>query len=263
YPPTTHNTLAKFVDSITHVGDWQSGPVLVTLATIAVWLAAHAVRRLETVATLIALLVVTLLVALLAVPVELVRDIAEIPRALPAPLLPDPAAMLVLAPGALAVALVALAQAAGISAAVPNPDGTRPDSSRDFLAQGVANVAGGFLQAMPVGGSLSRTGVAVSAGATTRWAGIVAGISLILVVLVAGPAAGLIPMAVIAGLVIVIGVELVVGRLSDIRLVVSTSAWSTVAMIATFLGTTQLPLQQAVVLGVFLSLVLYALQASR
>ena len=37
--------------------------------------------------------------------------------------------------GGVAVALVALAQAAGISAAVPNPDGSRPNMSRDFFAQ--------------------------------------------------------------------------------------------------------------------------------
>ena len=119
--------------------------------------------------------------------------------------------------GGLAVALVGLAQAAGISAAVPNPDGSRPNTSGDFVAQGAANLAGGFFGALPTGGSLSRTGVAVSAGAQTRWAGIFAGVWLALIVLVAGSLAELIPMPVIGGLILVIGAELVAGRLGRHR----------------------------------------------
>ena len=120
--------------------------------------------------------------------------------------------------GAVAVALVALAQAAGIGAAVPNPDGSRTNVSGDFLAQGVANLAGGFFRALPVGGSLSRTGVATSAGARTRWAGVFAGISLAILVIVAGGVAEQIPMPVIGGLILVIGTELIVGRARRHRL---------------------------------------------
>lgn len=70
------------------------------------------------------------------------------------------------------------AQESKIGAAVPNPDGIRSNLSGDFTAQGVGNLAGGFFGALPVGGSLSPTGVATSAGAQTRWAGIFAGICL-------------------------------------------------------------------------------------
>jgi SulP family sulfate permease len=89
----------------------------------------------------------------------------------------------------------------GSAAAVPNPDGSRTSASRDFLAHGVANAGGALFQALPTGGSLSGTGVAVSAGAQTRWAGMFAGLSLALVVLLFGSLAEHIPMAVIGGLV--------------------------------------------------------------
>ncbi|MEV7111005.1 SulP family inorganic anion transporter [Streptomyces anulatus] len=72
------------------------------------------------------------------------------------------------------VALVALAQAAGIAPSMPNPDGTRSDVNGDFRSQGYANLVGGLFQALPSGGSMSRTGVAVSAGARTRQARLVA-----------------------------------------------------------------------------------------
>ena len=163
----------------------------------------------------------------------------------------------------MAVALVGLAQAAGISAAVPNPDGKRPNTNRDFVAQGAANLAGGFFGALPTGGSLSRTGVAVSAGAQTRWAGIFAGIWLAALVLVAGSLAELIPMPVIGGLILVIGVELVAGRWADIKLVLRTAPLSAVAMLITFAATTELPLHTAILIGAITSLVLYCVKAAQ
>lgn len=266
YRPDSHNTIGKFIDAFARVGSWQLAPCLVAVATVAVWAAFHYIKPLEAFATLIALVVVTAGVAILVVSrevdVETVGDIASIPNALPPLELPNFAAMPELLAGGLAVALVGLAQAAGISAAVPNPDGTRPSTNKDFVAQGAANLAGGFFGALPTGGSLSRTGVAVSAGAQTLWAGIFAGIWLAALVLVAGSLAELIPMPVIGGLILVIGLELVAGRWDDIKLVLRTAPLSAVAMIITFAATTQLPLHTAILIGAITSLVLYCVKAA-
>ncbi len=263
YKPDSHNTLGKFVEAFAHIGSWQLTPCLVALATVAVWAVFHFVKPLKAFATLIALLVVTIAVVVLHTEVETVGDIASIPNALPPFGLPNFAAVPELLAGGLAVALVGLAQAAGISAAVPNPDRSRPSTSGDFVAQGAANLAGGFFGALPTGGSLSRTGVAVSAGAQTRWAGIFAGIWLAALVLVAGSLAELIPMPVIGGLVLVIGAELVIGRWPDIKLVLRTAPVSAVAMVVTFLATTQLPLHTAILIGAITSLVLFCVKASQ
>lgn len=263
YRPDSHNTIGKFVDAFAHIGSWEVGPCLVAVATVAVWAVFHFIKPLEAFAILIALVVVTLGVALLGVQVETVSDIASIPDALPPFSVPNFAAMPELLVGGLAVALVGLAQAAGISAAVPNPDRSRPSTSGDFVAQGAANVAGGLFGALPTGGSLSRTGVAVSAGAQTRWAGIFAGLWLAALVLVAGSLAERIPMPVIGGLILVIGAELVMGRWADIKLVVRTAPLSAVAMLVTFAATTQLPLHTAILIGALTSLVLYCAKASQ
>jgi SulP family sulfate permease len=237
-------------------------PTLVTIATIGVCALARLVPRLKAMATLISLAVVTVAVSLLGVDVEKVADIATIPNALPVPAAPNLEAVPHLITGAIAVALVALAQAAGIGAAVPNPDGSKTDVSRDFLAQGLANLAGGVTQALPTGGSLSRTGVATSARARTRWSNVFAGLWLALIVVLVGKQAELIPMPVIGG-VMVIGIELITGRRKDIVLVMHTAPLSAVAMIVTFLATTALPLQQAIFLGAGLSLVLFCVQVQR
>jgi len=263
YRPPTHNTMGKFIDAFANVGSWQAAPCLVAVATVAAWAAFHLIKPLKAFATLIALVVVTVGVVILHVDVETVGDIASIPNALPPLELPHLDAIPALLGGGLAVALVALAQAAGIAAAVPNPDGSRSNTSRDFVAQGAANLAGGFFGALPTGGSLSRTGVAVSSGGKTRWTGIFAGVWMTLLVLLVGSLAEVIPMPVIGGLVVVIGVELVAGRAADIMLVLRTAPMSAVAMVITFLATTELPLHQAIVIGAITSLLLYCVQASK
>lgn len=263
YTPQSHNTIGKFVEAFRHIGDWQATPCVVALATVLICIALKFVKPLEAFATLIALVVVTVGVTLLHLDVETVGDIASIPNALPPFVVPHFGAIPDLLVGGLAVALVGLAQAAGISAAVPNPDRSRPSTSGDFVAQGAANVAGGFFGALPTGGSLSRTGVAVSAGAQTRWAGIFAGIWLALLVLLAGSVAEVIPMPVIGGLILVIGAELIAGRWADIILVLRTAPLSAVAMIVTFLATTQLPLHTAILIGAITSLVLYCVKAAQ
>lgn len=263
YKPSSHNTIGKFIDAFVHLGSWEVAPCLVAVATVAVWAVFRFIKPLEAFATLISLVVVTAVVTVADITVETVGDIASIPNALPPFVVPNFTAIPELLVGGLAVALVGLAQAAGISAAVPNPDRSRPSTSGDFISQGAANLAGGFFGALPTGGSLSRTGVAVSAGAQTRWAGIFAGLWLAALVLIAGSVAELIPMPVIGGLILVIGAELITGRWADIKLVTRTAPLSALAMVITFLATTQLPLHTAILIGAITSLVLYCVKASQ
>jgi SulP family sulfate permease len=263
YKPQSGNTIGKFVDALAHIRLWHPAAVAVAAGAVAVWAVFHFIKSLKSFAVLLALVVVTAVVAIAHIDVETVGDIATIPNSLPPLTVPNFAVMPQLLVGGVAVALVALAQAAGISAAVPNPDGSRSNMSGDFTAQGVGNLAGGFFGALPAGGSLSRTGVATSAGAQTRWAGIFAGIWLALLVLIAGSTAEIIPMPVIGGLIFVIGFELVAGRLPDIKLVLRVAPISAIAMLITFAATTQLPLHTAILIGVITSLVLYCVKASQ
>lgn len=263
YKPSGHNKLLQVWNWIVGIGHWQLSATLVAVATIAVWAAARLVRPLAELALLVSMVVVSIAVAVFRIDVETVGDIARIPAVLPPISVPAWSAMPHLFGGALAVAMVALAQAAGVSPSMPNPDGIRSNVNGDFAAQGLANLGGGFFSALPSGGSLSRTGVAAGVGARTRWAGVIPGVFLAIVVLVCGSLAEHIPMPVIGGLIMVVGAELIVGKVGDIMLVLRTSLLSALAMAVTFAATTQLPLQQAIVLGAILSLLLYCVQISR
>ncbi|WP_261992904.1 SulP family inorganic anion transporter, partial [Streptomyces sp. adm13(2018)] len=89
YAPQGHNKLYQLGDWLVHVGDWEGATTLVAACTLGVWAAARAVKRLEAVALLIAMVVASVGVAALSIDVELVGGIASIPAALPTFTAPD------------------------------------------------------------------------------------------------------------------------------------------------------------------------------
>jgi SulP family sulfate permease len=163
---------------------------------------------------------------------------------------------------ALALAFVGLVQGAGISANFVNPDGKYPDASQDFIGQGAANVASGFFSGMPVGGSMSATALVTSAGAKSRQANLIAGVTMALVILIFGGAVGLVAMPAIAGLLMVVGYRTV--KPHDLVSVWKTGRTQQVVMTVTFVLTMIIPLQNAVMAGVGISVILYViLQSNR
>jgi SulP family sulfate permease len=161
---------------------------------------------------------------------------------------------------ALSLAFVGLVQGAGISANFVNPDGSYPDPSRDFMGQGVANVASGFLQGMPVGGSLSASALNKAAGARSRQAAVIAGIVMAVVMVAFGGVIGNVAMPALAGLLILVGARTV--KPADLSSVWRTGAVQKTVLAVTFVLTMLIPLQFAVLVGVGLSLVLHVIRQS-
>jgi SulP family sulfate permease len=265
YDPTGfHNKVVKAADILLHPADWSIPTTVVGVGAIIAAFALKKVPPLERYALVIVVIAGTALVWILGVSTQLISDVADIPTglaALPIPTsldqLPDPTMIPELLLGACSVAVVALAQGAGIRPAFPNPDGSRASASRDFLGQGLGNVAGAFFQSTPTGGSLSRTAVSADGGSTSRVAGYVAAATVVMLVVFLGPVVGQIPEAVIGGLLFVIGVELVLGRIPDARLAWRTGLTPRLLFAITLIATLTIPLQQAIIVGTFLSLIGY------
>jgi SulP family sulfate permease len=211
-------------------------------------------------------IVVTLMVASLLVPaldwdsVATVADIAEIPDSLPRPTLPPLAAFPAMVLPAISLALVGLIQGAGVSQNYVNPDGQYPDTSGDFTGQGVANIAAGIFQGMPVGGSLSATALVTSGGARSRFANIFAGITIAVALLLFSRGLSAIAMPALAGLLIVVGFGTF--KFHDIEMVWKTGQIQQVLMVITFVFALLVPLQYAVLVGVALAIVLYVVDQS-
>lgn len=214
---------------------------------------------------ILALAVVTLLAVLATVVLSvdslvLVGDIATIPRYLPRPMLPELSLIPALLLPALAISIIGLVQGAGVGQSYPNPDGKYPDVSRDFFGQGLGNIATSFFQGIPGGGSMSGTAVSINAGAQSRWANILAGLFVILIVLLFADAVKLIPMTALAGLLVVVGFQNIQPK--QVALVWQTSLVARTAMVLTLLATIALPLQFAILVGVATSVMLYVFQSS-
>jgi SulP family sulfate permease len=263
YAPTGANELQKTVNWLQNISQWELTTLAVSIATIIFMVILKRVKPLEKFAAIVVLIVVTIVVNLFKIDTELVGSIATIPNSLPDFMLPNFSLIPTVALGSLSVALVALAQGAGISTAVPNPDGSKASQSRDFLGEGLGNLAGSFFQSMATGGSLSRTGISVDAGANSRLGGVFAGLWLGLLVLLFGSLAELVPLAVIGGMLTVIGVELIMARVPSARLVIRTGSWSPIAAMAlTLISALFIPLQFTIFLGAGLSLVLYVVASA-
>ena len=264
YDPVGANQWQKTVNWLQNISQWDWTTVGVSVGVIILMVLLKRIRPLEKFSAIIVLFVASLVVNLFHIQTALVGSIATIPNGLPKFMLPNFSLIPQLALGSISVALVALAQGAGISTAVPNPDGSKASQSSDFLGEGLGNLAGSFFQSMGTGGSLSRTGISVGAGATSRWGGIFAGLWLGLILLLFGSSAEKVPLAVIGGMLVVIGIELIMARVPSANLVLRTGAWGPiVAMVLTFATSLFIPLQDTIFLGALLSLLLYVGASSR
>jgi len=260
YEPVGANDVAEVFDWITNISSWDPTTTIVGVATIILMVVFKMIPQTEKMGAIITLILGSVVVYVLDLDIALVGPIQG---GLPAPTRPDFSYIPELALGSVSVALVALVQGAGISTAVPNPDGSKSSASRDFLGQGIGNLAGSFFQSMPTGGSLSRTGISTSAGAKSRWGGIFAGVFLAIIIVLFYNAVQYVPMAVIGGMLCVIGTELVLGRVPDAKLIIKTSWGATAAGALTMVSALFIPLQYTIFLGAGLSLLLYIYASSK
>ncbi|MDX2465730.1 MAG: SulP family inorganic anion transporter, partial [Acidimicrobiia bacterium] len=115
-------------------------------------------------------------------------------------------------------------------------------------------------QGMPVGGSMSATSLVTSAGAKSRQAIVIAGVVIGLVILIFGGVVGLIAMPAIAGLLMIVGYRTV--KPHDLISVWKTGRMQQVVLGVTFVLTMIIPLQNAVMAGVGISVILSVISQS-
>jgi SulP family sulfate permease len=162
--------------------------------------------------------------------------------------------------GALAVSAIGLVEAISISRAVASESGERLDSNQEFVGQGLANIAAGFLSGYPCSGSFTRTTLNFTSGARTPMAGVFSGLWVLIFMLLFAPLAVYLPRAALAGVVLVIAYRMV--NIGEMRRILRASAGDSVIMIATMLATVFLPLEFAVLAGMLVSFGQYLVKTS-
>ena len=253
------NRVLRALDLVFNLGQAHWASMAVGAATIGLIIVFER-TRLGPLGMVVAIVLTSAVVPLLGMEIALLRDITEIPRSLPLPVLPDFGLMFQLMVPAAALAFVGLVQGAGISANFPNPDGGYPDASRDFVGQGAANIAAGLLQGMPVGGSMSASSLVKEAGAKSKGALIFASLVMAIATLVFGNAVGYIAMPALAGLLMLVGFRTI--KPADIKAVWRTGRTQAAVLAVTFGLTMLIPLQNAVLAGAGISVILYVIRQS-
>ncbi len=191
--------------------------------------------------------------------VAVVSDLGGIPGGLPRLVVPTLEGAAALIPLALATTVLSLVESTAVARTVAATTGERLDASREFVGQGLANLSAALSGGYPVSGSLSRTGVSRAAGADSRAAGVLSGLLLLGIPLTLGPVLDATPIACLAGLLVVTAFDLI--DLPRIRQTLGTGRGDAIAFTATLLGTWSLALDQAIYLGVGISVVLFLRRA--
>jgi SulP family sulfate permease len=162
---------------------------------------------------------------------------------------------------ALAVAFLGLLEALSVAKAIAQQTRQRLDYNRQCLAEGLANVCGGFFQCLPGSGSLTRSTINFNAGAATRWSGVFAAVAVAVIVIAFGPWAAYIPNPALAGILLVTAAGLIDRR--RIAHAVRASRFDALLVLATAASAVLIGVEFSILIGVGLSILMFVPRAAR
>src|SRR5262245_10469151 len=249
------NFFAKAWHVVQHLPEVSLAPMLTgVLSLIAMQMLRRLAPRIP--AALVVAVVATVLVGLLGGEATGISVVGDLPSGLPHLTLPnlDPAILRELVPGALAIVLVGYAEALGGAKAAALQGGGTIDPNQELIAHGPANILSGLFGGFLVVGSLSKTSVAMSAGARTQLANLVAAVFCFLTLVLLTPLFRGMPHPALGAIVIAAMLHLQKpGYLRDLFV---RNRWEFAITAIVFAGELTLGVLQGIALGVVLSLMM-------
>jgi len=197
--------------------------------------------------SIIAIIVVSLVVHLLHAPVD---RIGALPSQLPPPSIPPldwPTVSQLILPAFTVAALAAIESLLSARVGATLADTGPYNADRELVGQGLASIASGLFGGMPATGAIARTAVNVRSGGRTRLAAITHAVVLLLVVYLAATVVSEIPLAALAGVLMVTSVRMV--NPAIVRSVVTASRGDAIVFLLTAVVTVAFDLIVAVILG--------------
>ena len=165
-----------------------------------------------------------------------------------------------LAPEAFAIALLGLIEASSIGRSIATKSNQRINANQEFIGQGTSNIVGSFFSSYASSGSFTRSGVNFESGARTPLSAILAALFLMVIVLLVAPLISYLPLAAMAGVILLVAYNLI--DFKNIKKTFTYSKSESVIFTATFLATLLFELEFAIYLGVLLSLMLFIAKTS-
>ncbi|HNP15162.1 MAG TPA: SulP family inorganic anion transporter, partial [Terrimesophilobacter sp.] len=214
-------------------------------------------------APLVSILVVTAVVVIFAINVPTVADQGELPRSLPELFFPNVPlnfeTLGIIAPYALAMALVGLMESLMTAKLVDDITDTHSNKTRESWAQGAANILSGFFGGMGGCAMIGQTMINVKAsGARTRISTFLAGVFLLILIVSLGDIVGLIPMAALVAVMVMVSVATFDWhsiRISTLKRMPKSETFVMVSTVAVVVATHNLAV--GVIVGVFVASVLF------
>lgn len=158
-------------------------------------------------AILISMVIATIVAQVLGLPVETISSrFGDLPHTLPAPGLPpfDFSQFKTLIAPAFTVAMLGAIESLLSATVADGMTGERHRSNTELIGQGIANIGSAFFGGIPATGAIARTATNVKSGGQTPVAAIVHAAVLALILLILGPFAKMVPMAALAGILVVV-----------------------------------------------------------
>lgn len=242
------NAIVGALDAITRASWPDAAWALAVVAVVAVvMLVAPRIHPLVP-GSIIAIVVTTVIAVLAGAPVA---TIGELPSGLPAPVVPtvdlDTLGVLLL-PAATVAALAAIESLLSARVAATISDTGPYDADRELVGQGLASVASALFGGMPATGAIARTAVNVRSGGRTRLAAILHAVLLAVVVGVGAVVVAAIPLAALAGVLMVTATRMI--SLATVRTVMGASRADAMVFAGTAVVTVSVDLITAVLVGI-------------
>lgn len=144
------------------------------------------------------------------------------------------------------------------SVVADNVTKTSHESNKELVGQGIGNMVAGMIGGIPGAGATMRTLVNINSGGTTKMSGVIHGVFLLLVLMGLSSMAALIPIPVLSGILLTVGISIVDKKgLSHIGKITKTDA---IVLIIVLILTVFVDLLQAVAAGMIISSIIFIKQ---
>ena len=248
----------------THLSETNWYAFSVATATLVIALSIRKIKKIARLYMLVAMVLGSLLALWLSSRYASgIETVGTIPSNLPPFKLPDFnfENMRTLTSGAIILATLGLVEAAAISRSIALHTHQKLNTNQEFISQGISNVVSSFFSCYTSSASFTRSSINFQAGAKTPMSAVISAIGLMLVVLLFANYAAFLPKPAMGGIILLVGYNLI--DFQHIKQIINSSKRELIVFAATFLGTLFLDLQQALIIGIFLSLFFYLERTSK
>lgn len=258
----------KWVCYFQHIGDINWWAFAIGIASLLIIIFSTKISK-KIPGSLVAIVLMTLTVWLLRkfggiTSITTIGDLYTLPSGMPAPHLPelnlsDGQTLISLVqelfPSAFTIAMLGAIESLLSAMVADGVIGDKHNSNTELIAQGVANVVTPFFGGIPATGAIARTMANINNGGRTPVAGMVHAVVLLLVLLCFGPLVGMIPMACLAGVLIIVSYNMSGWR--EIVTLSKAPKSDVIVMLVTFILTVIFDLTIAIEIGLLLAVILF------